>query len=108
MAQRSCRPAGRRRAGPCPRVSSCFLAAPTGRGVARLSTRLTAVQVPLYGGRNDTEARHADLKARVKYLPRDVMGQELRLLGASVAINAIAWQVHLQAHGEKNVIDDNT
>jgi len=36
------------------------------------------------------------------------MGQELRLLGASVAINAIAWQVHLQAHGEKNVIDDNT
>lgn len=60
----------------------------------------------LYGARNDTEARHADLKARVKYLPRDVLGQELRLLASSVAINAAAWQVHLQAHGERNVIDD--
>lgn len=60
----------------------------------------------LYGARNDTEARHADLKARVKYLPRDVLGQELRLLASSVAINAAAWQVHLQAHGEPNVIDD--
>lgn len=53
-----------------------------------------------------TEARHADLKARVKYLPPDVLGQELRLLASSVAINAAAWQVHLQAHGERNVIDD--
>ncbi len=60
----------------------------------------------LYGARNDTEARHADPKARVKYLPRDVLGQELRLLASSIAINAAAWQVHLQAHDEPNVIDD--
>uniref|UniRef100_UPI00286D549E hypothetical protein n=1 Tax=Nocardioides sp. TaxID=35761 RepID=UPI00286D549E len=60
----------------------------------------------LYGARNDTEARHADLKARVRHLPRDVPGQELRLLGAAMAINAIAWQVHLQAHRQRNVIDD--
>lgn len=60
----------------------------------------------LYGARNDTEARHSDLKARVKNLSRDVLGQELRLLAASVARNAIAWQVHLQAHGENNVLDD--
>lgn len=60
----------------------------------------------LYGARNDTEARHADLKARVKHLPHDVLGQELRLLGASMAINAIAWQVHLHALGYNNVLDD--
>lgn len=60
----------------------------------------------LYGARNDTEARHADLKARVKHLPHDVLGQELRLLGAAMSINAIAWQVHLQAHGLPNVLDD--
>lgn len=60
----------------------------------------------LYGGRNDTESRHDDLKARVKHLPRDVRGQEFRLLGAAMAINAAAWQIHLQAHGERNVIDD--
>ena len=46
------------------------------------------------------------LKARVKHLPQDVAGQELRLLGAGMAINAIAYQVHLQAHGLPNVIDD--
>jgi hypothetical protein len=60
----------------------------------------------LYGARNDTEVRHADLKARVKHLPRDVAGQELRLLGAAIASNALSWQIHLQAHGEPNVIDD--
>lgn len=60
----------------------------------------------LYGARNDTEARHADLKARVKHLPHDVRGQELRLLGAAMAINAIAWQVHLQAHNLPNIFDD--
>ena len=60
----------------------------------------------LYGARNDTEARHSDLKARMNYLPRDVAGQELRLLGASMAANLMAWQVHLQAHEEPNVIDN--
>lgn len=60
----------------------------------------------LYGARNDTEARHSDLKARMTYLPRDIAGQELRLLGAAMAVNAIAWQVHLQAHHEANVIDN--
>jgi hypothetical protein len=60
----------------------------------------------LYGARNDTESRHADLKARVKHFPNDVTGQELRLLGAAMAINAIAYQVHLQAHELPNVIDD--
>lgn len=60
----------------------------------------------LYGARNDTEARHADLKARAKYLPTDRDGQTLRLLGAAIASNAFSWQVHLQAHGEHNVIDN--
>lgn len=60
----------------------------------------------LYGARNDTEARHADLKARVNYLPADRDGQMLRLLGAAIASNAFSWQVHLQAHGENNVIDN--
>ncbi|MBE7324576.1 hypothetical protein IEQ44_07920 [Nocardioides sp. Y6] len=60
----------------------------------------------LYGARNDTEARHADLKARVQHLPGDRDGQMLRLLGASIANNAFSWQVHLQAHGLDNVVDD--
>lgn len=60
----------------------------------------------LYGQRNDTESRHTDLKARAKYLPADVPGQELRLLAASMLLNAIAWQVHLQAHHQPNVFDD--
>lgn len=60
----------------------------------------------LYGARNDTEARHADLKARARYLPADRDGQMLRLLGAAIASNAFSWQVHLQAHGENNVIDN--
>lgn len=59
----------------------------------------------LYGARNDTESRNADLKGRVKHLPKDVRGQELRLLGAAMAHNAIAWQIHLQAHGLDNVLD---
>jgi hypothetical protein len=49
-----------------------------------------------YAARNDTEARHSDLKSRTRHLPRDVAGQELRLLGAAMTINAAAWQVHLQ------------
>lgn len=53
-----------------------------------------------------TEARHADLKARVKHLPADAAGQHLRLLGGSIAKNALAWQTHLRVHGENNVIDD--
>lgn len=65
----------------------------------------TAAAKYLYGARNDTEARHADLKARAKYLPSDRDGQTLRLLGAAIASNAFSWQVHLQAHGEANVID---
>lgn len=60
----------------------------------------------LYGQRNDTESRHTDLKACAKYLPADVPGQELRLLAASMLLNAIAWQVHSQAHGKPNVFDD--
>jgi hypothetical protein len=60
----------------------------------------------LYGGRNDTESRHTDLKARAKYLPKDVPGQELRLLAAAMVSNAIAWQVHCQAWGKPNVFDE--
>lgn len=60
----------------------------------------------LYGARNDTEARHHDLKARVKHLPNDVAGQQLRLLGASIASNALSWQAHLREHSKNNVIDD--
>ena len=60
----------------------------------------------LYGARNDTEARHSDLKARIKNFPSDVPGQEIRLLGAAIMINALAWQIHLQAHGQPNVFDD--
>jgi hypothetical protein len=60
----------------------------------------------LYGARNDTEARHADLKARVKHLPADAAGQHLRLLGGAIAKNALAWQTHLRRHGANNVIDD--
>lgn len=60
----------------------------------------------LNGGRNDTESRHADLKRRMRYLPRSVEGQELRLLGAMIASNAQSWHIHLQAHGEPNVLDE--
>ena len=60
----------------------------------------------LYSTRNDTEARHADLKARTKFFPRDVPGQEVRLLGACIANNALALHVHLQAHGLPNAIDN--
>ena len=60
----------------------------------------------LYGARNDTESRHADLKSRLTHLPRHVAGQELRLLGAAVALNALSWQVLLQSYGADNVIDD--
>ncbi len=60
----------------------------------------------LYGARNDTESRHTNIKERAKYLPIDVPGQELRLLGAAMTMNAVAWQLHLQAHGEPNVLDD--
>ena len=42
----------------------------------------------------------------MKHLPRDVRGQELRLLAANMAIDAAACQVHLQAHGLPNVLDD--
>lgn len=60
----------------------------------------------LYGGRNDTEARHNDIKSRIKYMPASIRGQELRLLGAAIVINAVSWQSHLQAHGRPNVLDD--
>jgi hypothetical protein len=60
----------------------------------------------LYGTRNDTESRHTELKRRVRYLPADVPGQDLRLLGAMITSNAVSWQVHLQAHGLPNVLDD--
>lgn len=60
----------------------------------------------LYGARNDTESRHHDLKARVKHLPEDVAGQQLRLLGAAIANNALSWQAHLREHAKSNVIDD--
>ena len=60
----------------------------------------------LYGGRNDTEARHYDLKRRLKHLPRDVNGQQVRLLGAAVASNSLAWQVHLQVTARGNVFDN--
>jgi hypothetical protein len=65
----------------------------------------SARREPLYGARNDTEARHADLKSRIKYLPPDVPGQDLRMLGAMVTANALAWQVHLQAREQPNVFD---
>lgn len=60
----------------------------------------------LYGQRNDTEARHAEIKRRIRYMPKSVIGQDLRLLGACVANNALSWQVHLQAHDQPNVIDN--
>lgn len=60
----------------------------------------------LYRARPDTEARHTDLKARLKHFPTDAAGQGLRLLGAAMAMNGLAWQVHLEAHGENNVIQD--
>lgn len=59
----------------------------------------------IYSTRNDTESRHADLKARIKFFPRDVPGQEMRLLGAAIANNALALHVHLQAHRKPNAID---
>ena len=59
----------------------------------------------LYGGRNDTEARHTDLKARAKYLPADIPGQELRLLAAAMVSNAVGWQVHCQAWRDPSVFD---
>ena len=60
----------------------------------------------LYPSRNDTEARHGDLKQRIKYMPRDVAGQHLKVLAASAAKNALSWQYHLQAHSEPNVFSN--
>jgi len=60
----------------------------------------------LYPSRNDTEARHSDLKQRIKYMPRDVAGQHLKVLAASLAVNALSWQFHLQAHHEANVFNN--
>lgn len=60
----------------------------------------------LYAVRNDIESRHNDIKTRMKLLPRDRAGQELRLLGTSMLLNAVGWQVHLRAVGEPNVVDN--
>lgn len=60
----------------------------------------------LYGMRNDTESRHTSLKARTRHLPMDVPGQELRLLGTAITSNSVAWQLHLQSAGSRNVFDD--
>ena len=60
----------------------------------------------LYGARNDTESRHTNLKARVKHLPPDVPGQMLRLLGAMIATNSVAWQLHQQELDAPNVFDN--
>lgn len=60
----------------------------------------------LYGARNDTESRHTNLKARVKHLPADVPGQMLRMLGAMIASNSVAWQLHQQELDQPNVFDD--
>lgn len=57
----------------------------------------------LYGARNDTESRHRDLKARVKYLPGDRTGQTIRLLGAALSNNALSWQYWLEAQGQTSV-----
>lgn len=73
--------------------------------VCRVFAPTSAAFQYLYGQRNDTEARHTDLKARAKYLPADVPGQELRLLAAAMLSNALAWQVHLQAHKKPNIFD---
>ena len=54
--------------------------------VARVFAPTSAEGQYLYGARNDTDSRHTNLKARVKYLPIDVPGQELRLLGAAVTM----------------------
>lgn len=67
--------------------------------------RVRGHPLPVWRG-NDTESRHTNIKARAKYLPIDVPGHELRLLGAAMTMNAVAWQLHLQAHGEANVLDD--
>lgn len=73
--------------------------------VCRVFAPTSAAFQYLYGQRNDTEARHTDLKARAKYLPADVPGQELRLLAAAMLSNALAWQVHCQAHKKANIFD---
>ncbi len=73
--------------------------------VCRVFPPTSAAFQYLYGQRNDTEARHTDLKARAKYLPADVPGQELRLLAAAMLSNALAWQVHCQAHEKPNIFD---
>lgn len=62
----------------------------------------------LYGQRNDTEIRHDDLKRRITHLPKSVPGQELRLLGTALAINAIALRAHRLHHEHPNVLDDTT
>ena len=49
----------------------------------------------------DTGSRHTGLKARVRYLPADVLGVQLRLPGASVTANAVPWQLHLPEHGSR-------
>jgi hypothetical protein len=60
----------------------------------------------LYGARNDTESRHTNLKARVKHLPPDVAGQMLRMVGAMIASNSVAWQLRRQELDEPNVFDN--
>jgi hypothetical protein len=58
----------------------------------------------LYGARNDTESLNKSIKDRVKYVPGDVQGQFLRLLGAAVLMNCLHWQKHLKTSGLPNVI----
>jgi len=74
--------------------------------VARVFPPNTHSFTRLYGMRNDTESRHTELKARLHHLPADVAGQELRLLGAMIVINSVAWQLHLQSARRRNVLDD--
>jgi hypothetical protein len=74
--------------------------------VARVFAPNTENFARLYGTRNDTESRHAELKSRVTHLPSDVAGQEFRLLGAALTANSVSWQAFLKANGAPNVIDD--
>jgi hypothetical protein len=74
--------------------------------VARVWGVGTPEYTHIYGARNDTESRHTNLKARVKHLPADVPGQELRLLGAALLSNAVALHLHLQANGQANAFDN--
>jgi hypothetical protein len=58
----------------------------------------------LYRYRNDAESLNKNLKDRVKYLPDDITGQNLKMIAACLCMNALARQFARRAQGLPTVL----